>query len=569
VTTTYERSTEVPPHDLTAEEAVLGSLLKHPSSIADVPQLQPHDFYSEQFAEIFSAMRALANRGEPIDYTMLSHELDGRNTDIGLHHLTAINLEVPSAAHIAHYGAIVEKLVRQRRLIGQAARVVERSWRTDADPKALAAEADRLADMAKPPEIAAAALATFTAAELVVKVLPEPRWAVAELIPEGLAVLAGRPKFGKSWMALQLALAIASGGRALSQIAVDAGDVLYLALEDNERRLQERLRLLLDGAAAPSRLHMRTDWPTLERGGAEAIDTWLQLHPSTRLVVIDTWAQIREAPRHGGDGYFDESRLARRLKELADRHRVAIVVLHHTRKPFLGGSLGDPLNEVLGSSGFTAAADTTLVLQREPGKSEAVLYVRGRDVKEQARALAWDDLTGWAIGGDAGEARLRAERREIIQLLREEAKPLTPGQVHELLGKGASACKMLLRKMWRDGELTNDRGVYGLLEWVSSTSFTGGDRGDCGDRGDRGDRSDRSSNGYAHAVTGEVTGNGVAQSRNGPPVTPVTAVTPVTPVTPVTTISWVCRLCGELLKEDDVGAGVHRACAERPPPRRW
>src|SRR6478735_3104121 len=88
---------------------------------------------------------------------------------------------------------------------------------------------------------------SWTAAELLAADLPRPRWAVDGLFPEGLAFMAGAPKLGKSWLALSLGIAVGCGGVALSKVDVDQGDVLYLALEDNARRLQERLRLLLKG----------------------------------------------------------------------------------------------------------------------------------------------------------------------------------------------------------------------------------------------------------------------------------------------------------------------------------
>ncbi len=92
---------------------------------------------------------------------------------------------------------------------------------------------------------------TFTAADLMNEELPPVRRAVPGILPEGLSLLAGKPKLGKSWLALGLAVTKASGGVALGKIPVDRGEVLYLALEDNRRRLQNRLRKVLDGNPAP------------------------------------------------------------------------------------------------------------------------------------------------------------------------------------------------------------------------------------------------------------------------------------------------------------------------------
>jgi AAA domain len=140
----------------------------------------------------------------------------------------------------------------------------------------------------------------ISASDLVAKVFPEPRWAVDGVVPEGLNLLAGPPKMGKSFLLLGLGVAIAAGGYALGKVPVAAGDVLYLALEDTQRRLQERLVRILDGAPAPDRLHLVTAWPRLDDGGVAAIDTWLGAYPAVRLVAIDTLAMIRSRRPPGG-----------------------------------------------------------------------------------------------------------------------------------------------------------------------------------------------------------------------------------------------------------------------------
>ena len=95
---------------------------------------------------------------------------------------------------------------------------------------------------------------SWTAAELMAAVFPEPRWAVPGIVAEGVTVLAGAPKAGKSWLGLGLGLACATGGKALGSIDVDAGPALYLALEDTGLRLQTRLRLVLGEDPAPTTL---------------------------------------------------------------------------------------------------------------------------------------------------------------------------------------------------------------------------------------------------------------------------------------------------------------------------
>ena len=107
----------------------------------------------------------------------------------------------------------------------------------------------------------------LSATELMAIEFPEPRWIVPGIVPEGTTILAGKPKMGKSWLALGTSVAVAAGGVALGTKKVERGAVLYLALEDNPRRLQSRLKKLLPGGAAPEGLELATEWPRLGDGG--------------------------------------------------------------------------------------------------------------------------------------------------------------------------------------------------------------------------------------------------------------------------------------------------------------
>ena len=140
--------------------------------------------------------------------------------------------------------------------------------------------------------------ATMAAAALVEKELPPVKWAVSGVLPEGVTILAGKPKMGKSWLGLGLCVSVAAGGYALGKIPAECGGALYLGLEDQERRLQRRLKKILAGDAAPGGLEVAWTWPRLDQGGVEALRTYLEDRPDIRLVVIDTLKKIR--PRESG-----------------------------------------------------------------------------------------------------------------------------------------------------------------------------------------------------------------------------------------------------------------------------
>jgi hypothetical protein len=122
-----------------------------------------------------------------------------------------------------------------------------------------------------------------------------PLLVISPLIAEGVTLLAGKPKLGKSWLVLDIARAVASGDRALGSLSVMQGQVLGLFLEDSERRLQARLRKLHNGGSEvwPSDFHLTTQWPRLDEGGLADIDKWCRHVPNPKLIEIDTLAKIR------------------------------------------------------------------------------------------------------------------------------------------------------------------------------------------------------------------------------------------------------------------------------------
>lgn len=300
----------------------------------------------------------------------------------------------------------------------------------------------------------------FTAATLMAATLPPVRWAVPGLLPEGVVLLAGRPKLGKSWLTLGLAVAVSKGGVALGTRPVAQGDVLYLALEDNRRRLQKRLGMLLADGVAPERLKIALEWPRLDHGGAELLDDWLAVHPGARLIVVDTLKKVR--PRTSGmrSVYDLDYEALEPLLPVAAEHGVAILIVHHTRK----ADADDPLDTISGSTGLTGGVDGAMVLKRERGRADAFLHVSGRDIEEDIElALRWNaDAAGWTIAGDADEYRLSAERAAIMRVLEEAGEPMTPTEAAGALGKGVNGVKTTMWRMAHDGQLVSKGGRYSM-----------------------------------------------------------------------------------------------------------
>ena len=227
---------------------------------------------------------------------------------------------------------------------------------------------------------------TLTAAELLGLELSPIRWSVPGLVPEGVTLLAGKPKLGKSWLALGIAIAVSTGGVALGTRHVEEGDVLYMALEDNHRRLRKRLEKLLTGHA-PERLQIVTEWPRMDEGGADALGRWLAAHPEARLVVVDILKRVRPRTSPNRGVYDADYEALEAMQRLAAEHEVGVLVVHHLKK--LGAA--DPLDEISGSTGLSGGADGVLVLKRDRGRADAYLHVTGREIEEEAElALRWN-----------------------------------------------------------------------------------------------------------------------------------------------------------------------------------
>jgi 5S rRNA maturation endonuclease (ribonuclease M5) len=308
----------------------------------------------------------------------------------------------------------------------------------------------------KPPK---PVLKAFTAADLEEMVFPEPRWAIPGLLPEGLTILAGRPKRGKSWMGLGIALAVASGGKALGKIDVAKGDALYLALEDNPRRLQNRLaQLKTPETKLPSRLHLVTEFLPLQLGGMQTLLDWLDKHPKTHLVVIDTLGRILPSGKANSNQFVDDYQFIGKLQKLSIDRNFALLVIHHVRKQ----SADYALDRVAGTTGITGAADSVWVLDTGKGEASSILHVTGRDIETQEIAMKFDDGI-WSAIGTAQEAAMSEERRSILNLLTENGA-MSPKTIAECLKKNMNTLYSHLFHMKRDGQIIQEeeRGLYKL-----------------------------------------------------------------------------------------------------------
>src|SRR6266446_4424016 len=230
----------------------------------------------------------------------------------------------------------------------------------------------------------------FTADQLQNMAFEPIRFVVEDLIPaEGVTLVCSKPKIGKSWLVLDLCIGCTSDRFVLGKIKPAQGDVLYLALEDSRRRLQQRITKLLPTFSGrwPGGLTMKTSWRRVNEGGLDDMRAW---HASARkpmLIVVDVLIKVRPVTTRSRSAYELDYEALAGLHKLAVELGVAVVVVHHTRKM----AAEDVIDTVSGSFGLVGAADTIIVIERR--NQGCVLDVRGRDVEAAEFAIAFDKST--------------------------------------------------------------------------------------------------------------------------------------------------------------------------------
>ena len=226
--------------------------------------------------------------------------------------------------------------------------------------------------------------------------LPPIQFAVSTLLSQGLSILAGAPKVGKSWLALQICLAVARGD-SLWGLPTTKSSVLYLCLEDSFARIQSRLFDVSD--TAPPNIHFAVMADTIGTGLEQQIENFLSEHSDTKLIVIDTLQKVRSmATDHAYAADYHDIGL---IKGVADQHSISVLLVRHLRKQ----NDNDPMNMISGTTGITGAVDTSFVLKESKrGSGRATLYCTGRDIEYREIELEWDKQNHcWNLESDSLE----------------------------------------------------------------------------------------------------------------------------------------------------------------------
>jgi hypothetical protein len=288
------------------------------------------------------------------------------------------------------------------------------SWHTVAPGLSVTGQAASLLDGFK----------IWNASDLAAQTFDPIRWLVEDLVPTpGLAMIVGAPKVGKSWFAMMLALQIASSG----------DEVIYIASEDNDRRLCDRLTQL--GIFPPEELKLISGLSNPARipRGDEAMEFLMQLkqeYPATACIIIDTVAAIR-VPSQREKNYDETEREFAALRRLAHDLGIAIIVVHHSRKST--GMEASPLETILGSQGIGATVETALVLQQDVGSRGITVHLTGKDVDQRDIAYRWD-YPGFQPQGDPVVAKLGPFQRRCLDCIQQHPRCRQALLEHQLRG---------------------------------------------------------------------------------------------------------------------------------------
>jgi hypothetical protein len=285
---------------------------------------------------------------------------------------------------------------------------------------------------------------------------PPIDWTITNLLPTGFAIFSGGSKLGKTWICLQLASAVSLGLDFLgnSDYRCKKGGVLLLALQISDRMLHNRMEVA--GIMGDDRVSVLHAFPCGEEA-LDAVRRWKELHPDTRLVIIDMLEQVRDRDPEHENTYSVNVKEISRWATLADELKIAILGTTHDRKAVSG----DFVSDIVGSVGAVGSAAVLWSLKRSRGKADATLFASGWEIMDHELPLQFDQSTGWQLlPGTVAAVTLTRERQEILDFLLMQKEPISPSTVAIALEKKPGTVRKLLMELKNDHFVECPR--YGL-----------------------------------------------------------------------------------------------------------
>lgn len=444
-----------------SERVVLGVLLGNRDGIRAARQIgldwQHFQGGQGKHQDIAKTIYLLDAKGITFDVWIVGDELREAGRDDAALEAESLWSEAPSylIEHLEHHATAMIRAQRSMALRNLAQQALKLADNGNADG-AEELMRRRLAEIASIyAAVSGQQAKVWTLAELYATEFPPTFWAIPDLVSAGLNVLAGHPKIGKSFFALQCAHAAATGGK-LFGVDVQRLRVLFIALEDNEGRLKERaLAQKIPGNAT---LDIVFDWPLLHQGGSERIIAAIE--NGYDLVIVDTLGRMLGVQDRMDYGLMT-SAVSPIQKATRQLNRAVMFLDHHGKLTTLASSgYASPVQDILGSTGLGGVVDTAIGLYTQRGKETKLLASAGRDTKGINLVIEFDPLTlAWQSLGDAKELAQSDLRNEIIDaiadLVDEETVP-TAEEIAKRIGRKRPNIVTELQTM-----VTNGRVVKG------------------------------------------------------------------------------------------------------------
>lgn len=388
------------------------------------------------------------------EYLKKSGELNRVGGHETIYELQAPIVETESAVH---YEQEIRQLSTKRKICALASKAISQAQDMASDPEQVAAQLETdLASLQFEQE----KLESYTALELSKMKIEPVKWFIPDFLPSGLTILAGPPKIGKSFFCWNMALAIATGGVAFSNIIIpDKYNVSYLSLEDPPALLKDRLSMMSDEAEImPSNLHIINDMQgkKLDAVGLKILDQHLD-ETASELLIVDTWMHVSPNVDVKGTAYDIDYNALIPIQKFAHRRNMAVVLVTHTRK---AADIDNVFNQIQGSVGMQAACDTLMMLSHDSGSK--TLHLSGRRIENNQFAFTINDGI-WKLEGDAEAYHGSELRREIFAVLKDAGENgLSIDDIEDLTNKSRNSIKSALRRMVKAGEINQPkkRGDY-------------------------------------------------------------------------------------------------------------
>lgn len=313
--------------------------------------------------------------------------------------------------------------------------------------------------------------------------LPPTKYLIKDILPQGTSILTAASKIGKSWLVLDMGLSIATGKNFFGK-QTEQASVLYLALEDSLKRLQDRINKILNNNPAPANLHLLIDSPNLDNGLLQYLDEILKQYSDIKLIIIDTLQKIRGQALPRENAYQQDYREMGLLKQFADKHKISILLVHHNRKLV---DEDDPFNMISGTNGIMGAADSIYLIRKKSRNDEnATLHITGRDVLQSNMVIRFNkDTCRWEnIGGEEDIERQEYESNPIVKTIQKLVKdnPVIgwKGTASNLIYESQKNNTPILKKPQEVGYEINKLTEKGLLKKYDNIEYTPCTNGNAG-----------------------------------------------------------------------------------------